>query len=262
MNKSIYNIYKPVGLTPLEALQALRKKRNLPSNLKITYAGRLDPMAEGVLILLAGEKVHEKDKFLKLNKVYKAQILFGVSTDTFDILGKIKNASQNLPSIENIKKILKTFKGNLTLPIPPYSSVPINGKPSFAYARAGELNEKSMRSRETEILKIVLGDYKKISNEKILKTITKKINKVSGDFRQKEILKLWDKKLTHGSRIAVRDDSIRYFTTLDLTISCASGTYVRSIAHNLGKQLSCPALLFSLKRESVGKYKYTKSIKI
>ena len=57
--KQVYNVFKPQGLTPLEALERLREKLKLPKELKITYAGRLDPMAEGVLILLAGSKVKE-----------------------------------------------------------------------------------------------------------------------------------------------------------------------------------------------------------
>ena len=75
--KNIINIYKKAGETPLEAINRLRSRRPEYQDVKITYAGRLDPLAEGVLILLAGDAVYEKEKYLKLDKEYEAEILFG-----------------------------------------------------------------------------------------------------------------------------------------------------------------------------------------
>ncbi|MFA5990732.1 MAG: hypothetical protein WC794_00600 [Candidatus Doudnabacteria bacterium] len=292
MRKQIYNIYKPIGLTPLQALEAFRKQAKLPAGLKMSYAGRLDPLAEGVLIIISGDKLKEKDKFLKLNKTYRAQILFGVATDTFDLMGKITspfraNASErgipdkrslgctrdgntetgvrgknqkeilltgaNLPTVDKIKREMKNLVGNIVLPIPPYSSVPINGKPSFMHARAGELSLKNIQSREMKILKITFEGFKTISAQAVLKSAQQKISKVSGDFRQKEILKLWKQKLSGKSF---------NFKIINMEISCASGTYIRSIAHQLGTQLNCPALLYHLTRQKVGRYNTKSSIKL
>ncbi len=298
MYKQIYNIYKPIGLTPLQALEAFRKQAKLPAGLKMSYAGRLDPLAEGVLVIICGDKLKQKDKFLKLNKTYQAKILFGVSTDTFDLMGKItspfranlpvrqagaykrgipdkrslgctrddntervkgKNQREilligaNLPSVDKINREMENLIGNIILPIPPYSSVPINGKPSFMHARAGDLSLKNIRSREMKILKITLEGYKNISADKVLKSARQKINKVSGDFRQKEILKLWKQKVP---------DKFVNFKILKLKINCASGTYIRSIAHQLGTQLNCPALLYHLTRQKVGPYNIKSSIKL
>ncbi|MEY2671815.1 MAG: tRNA pseudouridine synthase tRNA pseudouridine55 synthase, partial [Candidatus Parcubacteria bacterium] len=46
-------------------------------NLPMTYAGRLDPVAEGLLLVLVGDDCKEKDKYLDLNKEYELSILFG-----------------------------------------------------------------------------------------------------------------------------------------------------------------------------------------
>ncbi|MBI5530398.1 MAG: hypothetical protein HY918_02760 [Candidatus Doudnabacteria bacterium] len=265
MPKEIYNIYKPVGLTPLQALEKFKKQKKLPEKFKMTYAGRLDPLAEGVLILLSGSKLKEKDKFLGLNKTYQAQILFGVSTDSFDLMGKITKVDYKLPEINEIKKEVKKLIGKVILPIPPYSSVPINGKPSFMHARAGELGLNNINSREMNIIKITSRAYKKISADKVLKSAQEKISSVAGDFRQKEILKLWEKKINPGFRIAdalVRNDKDAKFLVIDIIVSCGSGTYVRSIAHQLGQQLNCPALLYHLTRQKVGPYNIKSSIKL
>ena len=59
--KQVLNIYKKAGETPLEAINRFRAANPEYRNVKITYAGRLDPLAEGVLILLAGDAVYEKE---------------------------------------------------------------------------------------------------------------------------------------------------------------------------------------------------------
>ena len=84
---NIFNVFKPIGISPLGAIKALKEKYPELKNEKMTYAGRLDPLAEGALLILAGNAVHEKEKYLKLDKEYEGEILFGFTTDTYDILG-------------------------------------------------------------------------------------------------------------------------------------------------------------------------------
>lgn len=81
------NLYKKVGETPLECLGRWVKQNPKYENMKMTYAGRLDPMAEGELLVLVGEECYEKEKYLGLDKEYEFDILFGFGTDTYDILG-------------------------------------------------------------------------------------------------------------------------------------------------------------------------------
>ncbi|MBM2817978.1 MAG: ine55 [Parcubacteria group bacterium] len=118
--KLVLNIYKKVGETPLEAINRFRADNPKYQSVKITYAGRLDPLAEGVLILLAGSAVYEKEKYLKLDKEYEAEIVFGFETDTYDILG--------MPTVGNIEKyftrkelgeLLNKFLGKNKQPFPP-----------------------------------------------------------------------------------------------------------------------------------------------
>ena len=79
----------------------------------------------------------------------------------------------------------------------------------------------------------------------MLINIDKRINKVEGDFRQKEILKIWGQKLSKSSN--------KYFIA-SFKIACGSGTYVRGISNSLGERLQIPALAFSIKRTKIGKW--------
>ncbi|KKR79021.1 MAG: tRNA pseudouridine synthase B [Candidatus Nomurabacteria bacterium GW2011_GWA2_40_9] len=88
-NKNIILLNKKEGETPLSALSLFRDKHKIYKDIPMTYAGRLDPMASGLLIILAGEECKNKEKYLNLDKEYEFEILFGFQTDTYDILGKI-----------------------------------------------------------------------------------------------------------------------------------------------------------------------------
>jgi tRNA U55 pseudouridine synthase TruB len=51
--ENVLKLYKNVGETPLECLERFRVENSEYKDVPMTYAGRLDPMAEGVLIVLA-----------------------------------------------------------------------------------------------------------------------------------------------------------------------------------------------------------------
>jgi tRNA pseudouridine55 synthase len=80
-------VYKNLGETPLQCLERYRLEAGIEAGVPMTYAGRLDPMAEGDMIILVGEECKGKDKFLPLRKEYEMEVLLGVETDTYDLLG-------------------------------------------------------------------------------------------------------------------------------------------------------------------------------
>src|SRR3989344_4215546 len=224
---NIFNIYKPVGISPLDAIKLLKEKYPELKNEKMTYAGRLDPVAEGALLILAGNAVYEKEKYLKLDKEYEGEILFGFETDTYDVLGlpeKIKSYRHRMLIVE-IRKILKSFEGEISLPLPPYSSYKIKGKPLFQWAREGKLSEIKIPIRQTKINSVELLSLNEISGKNLMKTIEQKINLTKGDFRQKEILSRWQKMLPK-SCWSIKTVT---FQTAEIKIKCSSGTYIRSI---------------------------------
>jgi tRNA pseudouridine55 synthase len=270
--KKVIVLNKREGETPLEALGFFREKNKKYENAKLTYAGRLDPMASGVLVALAGEEIKNKEKYLALDKEYNFSVLFGFSTDTYDILGKVivarqqtffgkqelalpLRASRSGPSKSSlprsdflvllIKNNLKYFRGKLKQKYPIYSSKTVKGKPLFSYARSKE----SVEIPETDILikKLTFEKIKKITGDKLFLNIKKRIKKVKGNFRQEEILKIWQEKL-------LGENKSRIFYIAEFVVKCTSGTYVRGLANSLGEKMKIPALAFSIKRTKVGKF--------
>ncbi len=254
MKSKILNIYKPLGLSPLEAIRRFIEQNRAYEELKMTYAGRLDPMAEGVLLVLAGDAVHEKDQYLKVEKEYEAEILFSLETDTYDTLGLPVEKERVIITEEKIQKEVAKLKGNISLPLPAYSSYKVKSKPLFIWARAGKLDEVEIPIRKTKIYSIKYLRSYEIDKIKLNKVIQKRIDKVSGDFRQEEIKTQWKKLL--------KNEAVEKFKVARIKFTVSSGTYIRSIAHELGGRLGTSAILFSLIRTRVGGYEIKDSIKL
>ena len=250
--KGVFNIHKPLGISPLDTIKTLKENHPELKDEKMTYAGRLDPMAEGVLLILAGKAVHKKEKYLKLDKEYEGEILFGFETDTYDILGLSKRKKQPT-SITVLDGIIKNLEGEISLPLPPYSSYKIKGKPLFQWAREGKLSEIKIPMRQTKINSAEMLSLGKVSGKKLLSAIEQKISLIKGDFRQKEILAKWQKVLSGN-----KND----YQIAKIKISCSSGTYIRSVAHYLGKELKTGAVLLGLKRTRVGNFDIKNSLRI
>lgn len=229
----MYLTYKNIGETPLECLERVRNEYGKPTATPMTYAGRLDPMAEGLLIILHGEECKEKDKYLGMDKEYEIEVLFGVSTDTYDVLGVIDKIEKK--SFEAID--FEKYKGRFVQEYPRYSSRIIAMK---------EVPEE-MPTKEVEIYQIEQIGSKAFSGKKIADSIIGNIKKVNGDFRQKEITELWER--------FSEDHSKENFIIVKLKVACSSGTYMRSLANRIGIDAGIPALAYSIKRTRVNGYK-------
>lgn len=252
MQKNVY-INKPIGLTPLEAIDQLRKSNRAYKSVKLGYAGRLDPMAHGLLLVLVGNENKNSKKYLGLNKKYKTEALFGFETDTYDILGRIiKVRSETTVSPSEIKNVIKSFTGKREQEYPPFSSKTVQGKPLYWWARQERLSEITIPKKLVEIYSIDLLGIKEVRGNQLLKIIEERIKRVKGKFRQEDCLMDWQKIL----------DSDYYYPLASFSIACSSGTYVRSIVHKMGKKTGKEAVAFDIQRTEIGPYRLENAVNI
>jgi tRNA pseudouridine55 synthase len=248
--KNFISIYKPIGMTPLEVIEKLKISYKQLSDKKITYAGRLDPLAHGVLLLLIEDEIKKKAEYLSLTKTYEFEIVFGISTDTYDLLGylndiKIKKTAKNVKLFVN--KFVNNSIGKHLQEYPPYSSKTVKGKPLFWWAKNNKLTEIIIPKHTIEIFDFSVLSIGNISLQKLEKKITSEVVLVNGDFRQKIILKRWQEFFS-------QIDSQQKFTTARFRISCSSGTYIRSLAEQIGKEIGSGAIAIDILRTNVGEH--------
>lgn len=250
----VLNLYKQLGETPRERLERLRVQKPHYEHEVLSYAGRLDPMAEGVMLALVGSANKRRDAYLELSKEYVLDVLFGFATDTYDVLGRVMETGDS-GGIKRaaVQKGLNEFRGHVEQEYPPYSSKTVEGKSLFEWARNNALGSLVMPSHSVTIHHIDAVALYKVPEAALLDYIEDGVARVTGDFRQDEVLRLWHRHL--------KKEGDREFVCATVKIECTSGTYARSIAHGLGRELGVPALALHILRTKVGDYSVDKSLK-
>jgi tRNA pseudouridine55 synthase len=237
-------VHKRIGQTPYERIIEFKKEYTSYKNITISYAGRLDPMARGKLLLLIGDENKKRHIYEKLDKSYYFNILFGISTDSLDILGIVKHV-KNYPKIHinTLKETLDHVKKSKWQIPPKFSSVYYRGKPLYFWAKNYPEKYLKINTRKIKIYKFDLVKLFFINSKELEKTIYKNVWKVHGDFRQNEIIKSW--KAFFRTNKAIR------FPVVKLHTICSSGTYIRSIANDIGKKMNIPTLTLNINRTKI-----------
>ena len=247
METKVLTLYKNLGETPLECIERFRIADSKYKEVKMTYLGRLDPMAEGLLLVLAGN-TKEKEIYLSMDKAYEFEVLWGFNTDTYDCLGIVTSGEGQMPKKieERIPSLLDTIRNKKVQIYPPYSSRTVEGKPLFQWAREKKIEEIDIPERGIKIFSIEHTDTRLVSKQELLNEIIYKINLVKGDFRQQEVINQWSSILQN-----TREE---HFLISKFKASVSSGTYIRGLAHEMGEYFGNGAIAFWIKRTRVGEY--------
>lgn len=134
------------------------KIRSIMHTKKVGHSGTLDPLATGVLVVAVGKATKLINYLENQDKTYVAEALFGIQTDSYDILGNVLNKDDlSNPTDSEIDTQLEILKGSKTQIPPIYSAIKVNGKKLYDYAKNGETVEILPR-------KIKIHSLKRVSN--------------------------------------------------------------------------------------------------
>jgi len=203
--EGILLIDKPVGISTFDVLRRLTK---LHGKKKRGYAGTLDPLASGLVIVAEGKATKLLTEYLKLPKTYEAEICIGEATTTQDREGEVTERLEvGGLSEEAVRDALHGMTGVLELPVPVYSAIKQGGVPLYKKARRGEKVDVPIKPMD-------------VCNVTLLS-------------------------------LEARDN----YTYVRVVFDVGSGTYIRSLAVELGKRLGYPARLENLRRTQVGEWR-------
>ncbi len=154
MNKGIIAINKSQNWTSFDVVN---KIKHMVKPLKVGHLGTLDPMATGVLLVTIGKATKLFDIMQEKSKTYVAQFKFGEETDSLDSTGKVVKTTNQIPTKEQIIKVLINFVGEYDQIPPKYSAKSINGQRAYDLARKNI--EFEVKPKKVKINSISLIDY-------------------------------------------------------------------------------------------------------
>ena len=149
-------VNKSDGFTSRDVVNKLSKVFNTK---KIGHTGTLDPIAKGVLVVVLGKYTKLCEDLTQTYKEYIATFKLGILTDTLDITGNIIDEKSVNVSEEKIRNVISNYKCIYDQEVPIYSSVKINGRKLYEYARNGE--EVTLPKREVDIKSIEVLEINK-----------------------------------------------------------------------------------------------------
>ena len=201
MSDGFINLNKTSGMTSHDAVNRVRK---IFSTRKVGHAGTLDPQAAGVLPIAVGRATKFIEYLADCDKTYRAEILFGIATDSGDLDGKIIARAENfsMPTTDELTALAKSFVGEIEQTPPKFSAIKIHGRKAYDLARKNL--DFDMPRRRVKIFRLEL--------------------------------------------VALNESSATF------EIDCGKGTYIRSLAIDMGERLNLPATLKNLLRLRVGDF--------
>ncbi len=246
---------KTVGETPLVALERLRTHLHIPLDTPLAYAGRLDPMASGKLLIIIGDECKNQEKYHAFDKEYKVEVLLGLGSDTGDILGLLTPPLQKLSVEIEIRRVLEKLTGPIRLPYPHFSAKTVRGKQLHIWTLENRLNEITIPIKESTIHKLTFNTLRTISKKEILKTVRTKIETIpkvteaskalGADFRRDKVREAWNE---------FEKNNIDTYQILSITCIASSGTYMRSLSEKIATDLNTQGLAYSINRTKIGTY--------
>jgi len=196
----IFNIDKPSGWTSHDVVARIRR---ITGQKRVGHAGTLDPLATGVLPVVLGTATRLVEYLADADKAYRATLVLGATTDTYDREGTLlTNPNALMPSSEEVEIALEQFRGEIEQLPPMHSAIKVGGKKLYELARQGI--EVERQPRKVTIINLQLEAYRP--------------------------------------------------PTLEIFVECSKGTYIRSLAHDLGTVLNTGAYLDALIRTRHGPF--------
>jgi tRNA pseudouridine55 synthase len=195
---AILVIDKPSGMTSHDVVNRVRR---IIRERSVGHLGTLDPLATGVLPLLAGNLTRLAQFYTSSTTTYAGVIRFGFATDTYDAKGEATTPKQEVQlSLDSVRQAAEKFQGVIQQTPPPFSAKKVNGVPAYKLAR-----------KHQEV----------------------KLEPVQIEIKSLEVL-------------GVEGDQATFRATV------TSGTYMRSVAHEMGQAMGCGAHLAALRRTALG----------
>lgn len=226
MNDRVILIDKPPGMTSFGVVARVRRvlSHRAGKKVKVGHCGTLDPFATGLLILVTGKECRNAMRYTKLDKVYEATFRLGQTSTTGDPEGEI------MPYVANSK------------PQNDIQASSISKQPDIAVVKS--------------VLVQFVGDIKQ--SPPAFSAI-----KINGQRAYK--------LARSGKKVDIPERAVTIYALelldyayplLKVRAHVSSGTYIRSLAADIGEALNTGAYCQELRRTQIADWQVSQAQKL
>lgn len=217
----VVGVDKPVGMSSHDVVNRCRR---IFGERRVGHCGTLDPLASGVMVVCVGPSTRLDAHLALDDKRYVARVVFGISTETDDSEGTVVRSGitpDELRTEAFARQKLAQMVGPMHQLPPAYSAIKVGGVKAYEAARQGKVIE--LKGRDIEVYEAKLLDIGVTSG------VTEDDPLAAGGFA---------------------DDVPRVYWDVEFHVS--KGTYIRSLARDLGVSCGVPSYLGGLRRTCSG----------
>lgn len=215
---------------------------------KIGHAGTLDPLATGLLLVCLGKATKSIPQLQDGDKVYTGTLVLGATTPCYDLEQAV---DQYFPyehiTRELLEQTVRQFTGAIMQVPPMFSAVKVDGQRAYEYARRDDpsvtIQPKPVTVYSFEITAFREGNPGMASLTSMASTAS-------------------TASLTRKFYDNPQGIVPPHLPQADFRICCGKGTYIRSLARDLGLALGSGAFLSALHREQIGDYTIEKALQL
>jgi tRNA pseudouridine55 synthase len=158
-------VNKPLTWSSFDAVNKVRylvRDYLQVKKIKVGHAGTLDPLADGLLIIMTGRFTKRIEEFQDFEKEYTGTLFLGKTTPSYDLEHE---PDEEYPTEHITKELIlettKQFLGETDQVPPVYSAVKHEGRRAYAYARKSQdltLQARHILISEFEITRIEMPE--------------------------------------------------------------------------------------------------------
>jgi tRNA pseudouridine55 synthase len=232
---------------------------------KICYAGRLDPLAQGVMLILTDNDVKTMELNLKHNKTYTFDLILGIETSSCDIAGTIINEQNMDISNDNndsyyqyIHKKLIEFIKNYNNQIYPHVSSYVvkheifGRKPLWWFAKNNININCQIPNKSVDIFDYKIYNVTSISKCEFYKTAIERLETITNTKTIDELnINSFIEVYKNKNKLQLSLDSNSKMIKIPMELSVSSGFYIRQFCNDFGKYINIPAIAFDITRTNI-----------
>ena len=218
---------------------------------KIGHAGTLDPLATGLLLVCLGKATKSIPQLQDGDKVYSGTMVFGATTPCYDLEQAVDHyyPYEHL-SLAVVQEKAHAFTGTIMQVPPMFSAVKVDGQRAYEYARRDDPTV-TIQPKPVDVYSFEITAFRE-GTERV----------ECGKWKE-ESGKCYPLPTTHYPLYTHPLGEVpTHLPQADFRIACGKGTYIRSLARDLGAALGSGAFLSALRREQVGDYSVDQALQL